>query len=124
MHEALLRTGREVVVKVRRPGVQVQVELDLQLLRSLTSFAERFVQDRVDGEKVTEAHGLDRERAQKLARELFRAYVQQITIHGVCASASWSRDWRTARSRSGSSRRGCTKSSTSPARSRTGSARR
>ena len=36
----LLRTGREVVVKVRRPGIEEQVALDLELLRSLTSFAE------------------------------------------------------------------------------------
>jgi predicted unusual protein kinase regulating ubiquinone biosynthesis (AarF/ABC1/UbiB family) len=146
VHAALLRTGREVVVKVRRPGIEEQVALDLELLRSLTAFAENrselarlvqmgaladdleahlsaeldfveeahgseliakvveehghedvivpavihpyvtervLVQERIDGEKVTEAHGLDRERAQKLARELFRAYVQQITIHGV-----------------------------------------
>jgi predicted unusual protein kinase regulating ubiquinone biosynthesis (AarF/ABC1/UbiB family) len=146
VHGALLRTGREVVVKVRRPGVEQQVALDLELLRSLTSFAENrsqtarlvqmsaladdleahltseldfveeahgseliakivaehghedivvpavihpyvtervLVQERIDGEKVTGEHGLDPERAQKLARELFRAYVQQITIHGV-----------------------------------------
>ena len=40
VHGALLRTGREVVVKVRRPGIEEQVALDLELLRSLTSFAE------------------------------------------------------------------------------------
>jgi ubiquinone biosynthesis protein len=33
-HRALLRSGREVVVKVRRPGVVEQVDLDLSLLRS------------------------------------------------------------------------------------------
>jgi ubiquinone biosynthesis protein len=33
-HRALLETGREVVVKVRRPGVVEQVDLDLALLRS------------------------------------------------------------------------------------------
>jgi ubiquinone biosynthesis protein len=33
-HRALLRTGREVVVKVRRPGIVEQVELDLAVLRS------------------------------------------------------------------------------------------
>lgn len=144
IHGALLRTGREVVVKVRRPGIEEQVALDLELLRSLTSFAENrsqtarllqlqaiaddleahldseldfveeahgseliativaehehlvvpevihpyvtervLVQERIDGEKVAAGHGLDRERAQVLARELFRAYVQQITGHGV-----------------------------------------
>jgi ubiquinone biosynthesis protein len=144
VHGALLRTGREVVVKVRRPGIEEQVALDLQLLRSLTSFAEGhsqtarlvqmralaeeleshltaeldfveeahgteliaklvaeherlvvpevihpyvtervLVQERIVGEKVTAQHGLEPERAQELARELFRAYVQQITVHGV-----------------------------------------
>jgi len=40
IHSGLLRTGREVVVKVRRPGIETQVALDLELLRSLMSFAE------------------------------------------------------------------------------------
>jgi ubiquinone biosynthesis protein len=34
IHAALLKTGREVVVKVRRPGIVEQVELDLAVLRS------------------------------------------------------------------------------------------
>jgi ubiquinone biosynthesis protein len=144
IHGALLRTGREVVVKVRRPDIVEQVTLDLDLLRSITSSAEsrsetarllqlaplaeeleahltaeldfveeahnagviaELVQDfehlvvpqvvhphvtervlvleRIDGERVTEAHRLAPERAQALARELFRAYVQQVTAHGV-----------------------------------------
>jgi predicted unusual protein kinase regulating ubiquinone biosynthesis (AarF/ABC1/UbiB family) len=144
IHGALLRTGREVVVKVRRPGIEEQVALDLDVLRSLTTAAEnrsetarllqlaalaeeleahltseldfveeahnagvigelaadfehlvvpRVVQphvtarvlvlDRVDGERVTEAHGLEPDVARTLARELFRAYVQQVTVHGV-----------------------------------------
>jgi ubiquinone biosynthesis protein len=33
-HRALLKSGREVVVKVRRPGIVEQVELDLAVLRS------------------------------------------------------------------------------------------
>ena len=36
-HRALLRSGREVVIKVRRPGIVEQVELDLALLRSTAS---------------------------------------------------------------------------------------
>src|SRR5215213_7673859 len=144
IHGALLRSGRDVVVKVRRPGIDEQVALDLELLRSLTSFAEgrsetarllqlkpladeleahlgdelNFVEEahgteliaglvaehehlvvpevirphvtervlvleRIDGEKVSAAHGLAREDARQLARELFRSYVQQITVHGV-----------------------------------------
>jgi ubiquinone biosynthesis protein len=36
-HRAVLGSGREVVIKVRRPGVLEQVELDLGLLRSTAS---------------------------------------------------------------------------------------
>lgn len=144
VHTALLRTGRDVIVKVRRPGIAEEVALDLDLLRSLTSMAEGrsetarllqlaaladdleahltteldfveeahgseviadlisefehlvvphvvhphvtervLVQERVHGQKVTEAHGLDPDHARTLARQLFRAYVQQITVHGI-----------------------------------------
>jgi predicted unusual protein kinase regulating ubiquinone biosynthesis (AarF/ABC1/UbiB family) len=144
IHGALLRTGREVVVKVRRPGLEDEVALDLELLHSLTSFAEgrsetarllqlraladeleahlttelNFVEEahgaeliarivaehehlvvpdvihpyvtervlvlgRVDGDRVSAANAVETERARVLARELFRAYVQQITLHGV-----------------------------------------
>jgi ubiquinone biosynthesis protein len=144
IHGALLRTGREVVVKVQRPGLAEQVALDLELLRSLTSIAEgrsetaRLLQlgalaeeleahlaaeldfveeahgsevigdlvaefehlvvprvirpyvtervlvlERIDGVKVEAGHGVDPELAHDLARELFRAYVQQIAVHGV-----------------------------------------
>jgi ubiquinone biosynthesis protein len=41
IHSGLLRDGREVVVKIRRPGVVEQVELDLDLLRSTAASAER-----------------------------------------------------------------------------------
>ncbi len=40
-HRGLLTSGREVVVKVRRPGVVEQVELDLALLRSTARTLER-----------------------------------------------------------------------------------
>jgi ubiquinone biosynthesis protein len=40
-HRALLKSGREVVVKVRRPGIVEQVELDLSVLRSTAGFLER-----------------------------------------------------------------------------------
>src|SRR5579864_8283629 len=41
IHAALLANGREVIVKVRRPGVLEQVEVDLQLLRSTAELLER-----------------------------------------------------------------------------------
>jgi len=41
IHAALLKSGREVVVKVRRPGIVEQVALDLDLLRKTASVAEK-----------------------------------------------------------------------------------
>jgi ubiquinone biosynthesis protein len=41
IHEALLSSGREVIVKVRRPGIEQQVEVDLALLRSTAELLER-----------------------------------------------------------------------------------
>ncbi|NUR76892.1 MAG: AarF/ABC1/UbiB kinase family protein [Thermoleophilia bacterium] len=41
IHPALLRSGREVVVKVRRPGIVERVELDLDLLRKTAAIAEK-----------------------------------------------------------------------------------
>src|SRR3954471_9542329 len=40
-HRGLLATGHDVVVKVRRPGVAEQVDLDLAVLRSTVRFASR-----------------------------------------------------------------------------------
>ena len=144
IHPALLTSGRRVVVKVRRPGIVRQVELDLDLLRSTARLLEgpseaaqllqlealadelevhlrseldleeeahnaeivaRLVEqyedlvvpqvirpyvteqvlvlERIDGEKVAPDHGLPPERARRLARELFRSYVHQVTVEGV-----------------------------------------
>jgi ubiquinone biosynthesis protein len=41
IHKALLTDGREVVVKIRRPGVLEQAYVDLDLLRSAADFSER-----------------------------------------------------------------------------------
>ena len=41
IYPALLHDGREVVVKVRRPGIVEQVEIDLDLLRSAAGMLER-----------------------------------------------------------------------------------
>ncbi len=40
IHSAILKDGREVVVKVRRPGIVDQVALDLEVLRSTAGMAE------------------------------------------------------------------------------------
>jgi ubiquinone biosynthesis protein len=144
IHPALLSTGREVIVKVRRPGIEEQVELDLALMRSTAELFERrseraqllqaraladelevhlrgeldfveeannaeliarilagyddlavpevirplvtervLVMERVEGRKIDAEHGLSDGRAEELARELFRAYVHQVTVEGV-----------------------------------------
>jgi ubiquinone biosynthesis protein len=41
IHAALLADGREVVVKVRRPGIVEEVDLDLALVRSTVEFLEK-----------------------------------------------------------------------------------
>jgi ubiquinone biosynthesis protein len=41
IHSALLESGREVIVKVRRPGIGEQIDLDLALLRSTAELLER-----------------------------------------------------------------------------------
>jgi ubiquinone biosynthesis protein len=144
IHTALLSDGREVVVKVRRPGVVEQARVDLDLLRSTTEFLERrsetarllqltalaedvaehlraeldfteeayntelvgslvenrqqlrvpevihpyvteevLVLEHIEGRKITADHGLERDHAKGLAREFFRAYVDQVASHGV-----------------------------------------
>ena len=41
IHAALLSDGREVVVKVRRPGIVEEVDVDLALVRSAVEFLEK-----------------------------------------------------------------------------------
>jgi len=41
IHAALLADGREVVVKVRRPGIVEEVDIDLALVRSAVEFVEK-----------------------------------------------------------------------------------
>jgi ubiquinone biosynthesis protein len=144
IHPALLSSGREVVVKVRLPGIVERVELDLEVLRSTARMLEGhsstaqllqlraladelevhlraeldlveeahnaeviarlvagyeslvvpqvvrpyvteevLVLERIDGAKVGRDHGLPPKRASELARELFLAYVHQVTVEGV-----------------------------------------
>ncbi|MDQ4029689.1 MAG: AarF/UbiB family protein, partial [Actinomycetota bacterium] len=41
IHRAILKDGREVVVKVRRPGIAEQVALDLDVMRAAAGMAEK-----------------------------------------------------------------------------------
>ena len=45
VHEAVLHDGREVVVKVLRPGMREQIGLDLEVLHSLAALAEEYWPD-------------------------------------------------------------------------------
>jgi hypothetical protein len=144
IHTALLKNGREVIVKIRRPGIKRQVEVDLALLRRTASLLERrseraqllqaraladelevhlrgeldlteeannaelvarlledyedlvvpqvirpfvteraLVLERLEGRKVDDQHGLPSDRAEELARQLFKGYVHQVTVEGV-----------------------------------------
>ena len=144
IHPALLTSGREVVVKVRRPGIERQIAADLDLMRRTAQLLEGksataqllqlgaladelevhlraeldfeeeannadiirrivadydgllvpdvirphvtervLVLDRIRGDKVDAGHDLPPNRARDLARELFRAYVHQVTVEGV-----------------------------------------
>ena len=144
IHGALMADGRDVVVKVRRPGIEEQVDLDLDVIRSTVGFLEErsetarllqlraleeelevhlrseldlveeaanteliaksvaeyddlvvpqvirpyvtervLVLERINGEKVTADHGLSKERAERLARDFFRAYIRQVTLDGI-----------------------------------------
>jgi ubiquinone biosynthesis protein len=144
IHAGLLADGREVVVKVRRPGVVEQVEVDLDVIRSAVDFLEGrsetaqllqlraltdelevhlraeldfveeasnaelvrelvadyddlvvpqvirphvtervLVLEQIHGHKVRTDHGLPAERAQQLARDFFRAYIDQVAARGV-----------------------------------------
>jgi ubiquinone biosynthesis protein len=71
IHRALLTSGRDVVVKVRRPGIVEQVELDLDVLRSTA----RLLEGHSTTAQLLQLGALAPETARTLARELFRAYV-------------------------------------------------
>jgi len=45
VHRAVLADGRVAAVKIRRPGVSEQVEVDLEILRGLAELAERSLPD-------------------------------------------------------------------------------
>src|SRR3954452_25353531 len=66
IHRALLKDGRDVVVKVRRPGVLEQVEVDLQLMRSTVGF----LQERSETAQLLQLEALSDELETHLRGEL------------------------------------------------------
>jgi ubiquinone biosynthesis protein len=65
-HRALTTSGQDVVVKVRRPGIVEQVDLDLELLRKTASIAEQ----RSGTAKLLQLRALSDELEQHLRAEL------------------------------------------------------
>lgn len=45
VHRATLHDGREVVVKVQRPDIQDQIEVDMDILRALAKLAEKYKEE-------------------------------------------------------------------------------
>ena len=45
VHWARLKSGEDVIVKVQRPGVQMTIEVDLEILLHLATLMERHVED-------------------------------------------------------------------------------
>ena len=42
VHHAVLRDGTEVAVKVQRPGVRQQIEIDIEVLHEVARFATKY----------------------------------------------------------------------------------
>ena len=66
VHRAVLLSGKEVVVKVRRPGVKELVETDIDVLTALAVLAER----RFPGIEIFDPVGLVKEFARTIRREM------------------------------------------------------
>ena len=66
VHRARLRTGEDVVIKVRRPGIVAVVESDISALMALAGLAERHV----PGSELYDPVGIVREFARTIRREM------------------------------------------------------
>ncbi len=75
VHRAQLKSGEEVVVKIRRPGIREIVEADLRLLDRLAAMAE------------TELPALQPYRPRQLVRELSRSLQREMDLAAECHNA-------------------------------------
>ncbi len=66
VHRAVLKTGETVIVKIQRPGIDQQVDVDLEILYNLA----RFLEKRVERARRMELAAFVDEYAQLLRREL------------------------------------------------------
>jgi len=75
VHRAALADGREVVVKIRRPGIVEVIEADLRLLERLAALAE------------AELPALQPYRPQQLVREFARSLKRELDLAAECRHA-------------------------------------
>jgi len=75
VHRAALKDGTEVVVKIRRPGIETKVEADLRLLARLAALVE------------TEIPTLKPYGPQRLVREFARSLRRELDLAVECRSA-------------------------------------
>jgi ubiquinone biosynthesis protein len=75
VHRAALKDGTEVVVKIRRPGIEAKVEADLRLLARLAALVE------------TELPSLKPYGPQRLVREFARSLRRELDLAVECRSA-------------------------------------
>lgn len=66
VHRARLKSGEEVVIKVRRPGIVTLVESDINALMALAGLAERHL----PGSELYDPSGIVREFARTIRREM------------------------------------------------------
>ncbi|WP_353683382.1 AarF/ABC1/UbiB kinase family protein [Thermodesulfovibrio sp. 3907-1M] len=66
VHEAVLKDGKEVIVKVRRPGIKQQIMLDLTILHSLAKLIEKHVPE----SKIFDPVGIVEQFSRSITKEL------------------------------------------------------
>ena len=75
VHRATLKTGEDVVLKVRRPGIRPKVEADLRLLLRLADIAE------------TEIEEMAQFRPKEIASQFARSLRQELDLANECRNA-------------------------------------
>lgn len=75
VHRAQLKNGTEVIVKIRRPGIELTIEADLRLLSHLAALAE------------AEVPTLKPYRPQQLVRELAKSLRRELDLAAECRNA-------------------------------------
>src|SRR5262249_48305303 len=79
VHRAVLRDGREVAVKVQRPGVRLQVADDLEVLAAVAELVERYSETAAQYEAIALVEQLRK----SLLRELdYRTEAENMTVLG------------------------------------------